>query len=64
MPFKWLEFAFECFEPCLKGSNLHSNALNWIEQLEFALECFEFLSNGSNLHSNASIWHSHALNAF
>ena len=60
--FEWFEFAFQCFESPLNGSNLHSNALNsdrmdWIpfEWVEFAFECFKSHSNGSN-------WHSYGLN--
>ena len=42
--FQWVENAFECFESCSKGLNLHSNALNLVEI---------FHSTGSNLHWNA-----------
>ena len=41
IPFKWFEFAFECFKIPF-------------EWFEFAFECFETLSNGWNLHLNAS----------
>ena len=64
MPFERLEFAFKCFECCLKGSNLHSNALKLVrmvrscfrllwfpfERFKFTFECFESLSNCSMLH--------------
>ena len=60
-PFELFEFAFECFESLLNGSNLIKNASNnfrmlriLFEWFEFAFECFESLSNGSNLHLNAS----------
>ena len=68
IPFEWLEFAFEFFESCLNGWNLHPNDLNpvqmvgigiWVlrillKWLELAFECFESHSNGWNLHSGAS----------
>ena len=60
MSLEGLEFAFECFESCLNGLNLHSNASNLfqriqvcirlvripLECLEFAFECFKSLLNG------------------
>ena len=67
IPFKWLEFAFECFESLSKGYNLQWNDSNlfrmvrsWIlkiriafEWFEFGFESFECFSNRSNLLSNA-----------
>ena len=49
-----LEFALEWFKSLLTGSNLHSNASNFVRMLRISFECFEFRSNGSNLHSNVS----------
>ena len=57
--FESFEFAFECFESLLNGSNLISNSANhfrtvricfqilrmFFKWLEFAFECFESLSN-------------------
>ena len=57
IPFKWLEFAFERFEPLSNGSNLHSNALNPVRKIRICIQWFEWfesLSNGLKLHSNAS----------
>ena len=68
IPFKFLEFALERFEPLSKGSNLHLNASNACQMIqicirmlripfewfEFALEGFKSFSNGSNLLSNTS----------
>ena len=55
IPFKWFEFAFECFKSHWSGSNLHSNPSNpvrmvWFciqilripfEWFKFPFECFE-----------------------
>ena len=60
MPFERLEFAFECFEPRLKGSNLYLNGSNLVRMVRICIRVFripiEWLSllNGSNLHSNSS----------
>ena len=48
IPFERFEFAFECFESLLNGSNLHSNASNpfpmvriSIRKFRIAFECFD-----------------------
>ena len=53
--FKCFEFAFECFESCLNGSNLHSNASNPFQTLRIPFEWFEYesLSSGLNFDLNA-----------
>ena len=48
IPFEWLEVAFKCFECCLNGSNLHSNASNLVRMVRIPF------FKGSNLHSNCS----------
>ena len=64
IPFKWFEFAFECFvewieiavkyfEYLSNGSNLDSNASNLFRMLRISFEFFEYLSNVSKLDSNA-----------
>ena len=52
--FEWFEFAFECFESLLNGSNLHSKASNPFRMVKISIQHFTFLSKGSNLHLNAS----------
>ena len=59
IPFKWLEFAFECFESLSNSLKLQSNASNPFRVVqisiripfkwfEFAFECFESILNGYN----------------
>ena len=64
IPNEWLEFAFECLESLSNGSNLYTNASNFlrtfrilIQMLRISFEWFEFAfkchSNDSSLHLNA-----------
>ena len=78
MPFEWLEFAFDFFEPRLKDSNLHSNAQNLVQMVrllirmfripfkwfEFTFECFEFGFECFESLSNGQNLHSNASNPF
>ena len=77
IPFKWWEFAFEWLESLLNGSNLHSNASNfvrtvWIgilmlrtsfEWFELALEWLEFAFEWLESHFTCWNLHSNCLNS-
>ena len=43
IPFKWLEFAFKCFESRSKGSNLHWNASNPFRMVKICIWVFQVL---------------------
>ena len=73
IPFKWFEFAFECFESFSNGSNFHSNASNPFRMIqisiripfewyEFAFECFESILNGYNFSCECLEYRSKGLN--
>ena len=60
IPFKWLEFVFECFKSCWNGwnshssvSNLHWNCLNF-RMIQTCLNGWNSHSSGSNLQLNVS----------